>query len=263
MSQEGEKLSRREFLTVGLGAAAFLAELAIPEQARAQLEKLLASQESAAERFEDTIARLKKMVWENKNEVLWVHVKKGSKEVALNILKSGSETAAEGVDVMALYKDKEVSRVYLVHTHPASVYFKDPAFPKDIAGQIHKEKKSKFPFIPSGGDIAECAADKVRLKEMGLKRETGHFVVEPSGVWSYDVDLEHPQMKAAPLHRDADTLADMYAGSPALRMVLGADLDTQQKKIHKEGGISGKNLKEFQGWAKKEWGVKFSYQPSQ
>lgn len=263
MSQESEKLSRREFLKAGLAAGAFLAELSIPKAARAQLERLLATQEFVAERFEGTIARLRKSVWDEKNEVLWVHVKKGSKEGALNILESSTETGAQGIDLTPLYEDKDVSRVYAVHTHPASIYSVDPAFPKEIAARIKKERKSNFPLLPSGGDIAEYAADKVRLGEKGITRELKHFVVEPSGLWSYEVNLEHQAMKNAVRGLDLDTLADMYAASPALRMVLGNDLDEQQKKIYREGGISARNFEELNTWAKKEWGITFSYQPFQ
>lgn len=254
MSQEGEKLSRREFLKASLTAGAFLAELSLPREVRAQLEKLLKTQEFIPENLESTIARLQREVWNNKNEVLWAYVKKGSWEGAMNIMEITDETSAKSVDLAPLYLDKDVSMVHILHTHPANAYFHYSLFPRGKVLEIIKERKSKFPLPPSGDDIVASALDKQIMKQLGLSREAQHSVVEPTGVWTYDVDLEHPVIKA---------LIGGKGSSDILQRFIDADILMMQDKIYREGGISDKNLADFKNWFKDVWGVALSYQPFQ
>lgn len=257
----GEGISRREFLKAAVGGAAFLAELSLPPEVLAQIEKMFSRQEFRQEKLQDLVERLKTAVFDEKDEILWAHVTRDDKEVSINIRGGGTFNEVESVNLTPLYQDSKVKGVYIIHTHPAHNYFRDPHFPKETAARILKTRQSEFPFVPSGGDIINYAADIVRAKEKKLNRSISHMVVEPSGVWSYGVDLEHPVLQRLLFRGDSDKLSDMIIKNDMARITLDRELREQEKKIFLEGGLTEKNLARFKKWAQNRWGISFYYKP--
>ncbi len=253
-------LSRREFLKAMVGGAAFLAGLSLSKEALAKLEDLLGSQEFVQENFQKTLQRLKKEVYENSKEVFWAHVQKGGREYAVNILHEATETRAKAVDLTRLYEDKDVTQIYFVHTHPAKIFTQYPSFPKKEVEKIFREKRSDYALLPSGTDVIQLLADKIAMKEQGIQRELAHFLVEPSGVWQYDIDPEHPFCKDNVRPRDdTDSLADAVRSNGALHMVLNDAFMEQEKKMFEAGGMKEDDFQKLNEWAQKEYGISFTY----
>ncbi|OGZ07713.1 MAG: hypothetical protein A3C93_06495 [Candidatus Lloydbacteria bacterium RIFCSPHIGHO2_02_FULL_54_17] len=262
MNGSPENISRREFLKAAAVGGLLLSEFVLPASARAALEKLLNSQEYYNETLEELLTRLELAVYESDTEVMWAWVERGGKSYAMNILHKATDRTAHGVNLTPLHEDRAVEKAYLLHTHPAALFLVDPKFPRAKAEQIVRERESRYARIPSSGDIMEMVADRVRLNEMNLKREIKHFVVEPSGVWSYDADLAHPFFKdifsGTP---EGDTQAEMARGNWSLGMTLQGALEDWQERLNGEKGMSEETRKEFIAVFAKEYGVTFSYTP--
>lgn len=259
-------ISRRNFLKLGaFSAATFIAELAVPENVRAQIEKLIAQQESVEESFDKLLARMKEFVYSKQKEEFWLHIKKGGKEISINIRLTAKEDELTSVDLAHLYEDPDITEVSMVHTHPAIIFFKEPKIPKETAEKILREKRSNFPLIPSGPDIISEVIDRLLVKEGHSKHHIRHYLVEPSGTWSYETNLSHPKFKDLSLPKiEKDTPAEPFMGGgdtmlTALPWILNPELEEQQNKFHTTGGVSDENLAEFKKWAEEKWGIKFNY----
>jgi len=259
MKGSPENLSRREFLKATVAGGIFLAEFLISGPARAALEKLFGSQEYRNEDLESLLRRMERMVYDDVNEVMWVYVERGNKQYAINVLKEATDRSAQGIDLTPLYEDQAVSKAYLLHTHPAALFLADPSFPREKAEKILREKRSDYSRILSPGDILECVADKMRLLDLDIRRESKHFLVEPSGIWSYDVDLSHPSTQEMLSGGDGDSRAEMVRSNGLLAMVLQVELEEWQKKLSEGEGMTTATLEEFITWAKETYGIILEY----
>lgn len=257
-----ENPSRRNFLKSAAVAGVFLAELSVSGPARAALETLFGTQEYRNESLDELLVRLEREVYLQTNEVFWAWVKRGEDTYAINIAKKTTDRSAHGIDLTPLHEDPAVEKAYLLHTHPAALFLADPQFPRDKAERIISEQRSAFVNIPSAGDIMEMLADRVRLNELNLKREIKHFVVDPSGVWTYDADLGHPFFKDLLRGGEGDTQAEMARGNWSIAMDLQGPLEDWQQKLNGDNGVTTETLKQFIALFAKDFGVVFTYTPS-
>lgn len=266
-----EKMSRREFLKWGAGGLAFLAELSLSTNARAELEKLLTGREFIRESFEAGIERLKREVYEAQRERFYVFVRKGELSGWLNIEETMSLDMGKSIDLLPLLEDGKVAEMHFVHTHPLLVVETDKMVPQETLDKIKRSRKSDFPLLPSSTDFATVAKQKRFLLERGLPQKLSHSVLDPAGIWTYDADIEHPAMKdiskiKEPLTEgesvpDADLLVMSAEESALFR--LGLELQTRQEQFYKnKAGIADtRAMEDLKSWGKDAWGVRLGFVP--
>lgn len=263
--KEEPNLTRREFLekSAAIAGGIFLAWLSLSEEALAKLEDLLAMQEFIEEDFQKTLLRLKREVYENNKEVLWAHIKKGGREYAVNIIRKATEAMVESVDLARLYEDKDVERICLAHTHPIKMLMHHFSFPKEKAENVFREKRSDYPLMPSGTDFIDLLANKIAMQEQSIKCEPIHFLVEPSGVWRYDVDPGHPFWKENIRPSEEGSLAASVRSSSLLRLLLDGEFANKEKEIFESDGMKEDDFQKLKEWAKKEYGISLDYKKFQ
>lgn len=268
MKPEQEKLSRREFLKAGIiTGKALLAELILPEKARAQVEKLIGPLTFFEETFENSLKRIKKEVFTSPIEVFWAYIKKEGRQGLLDIqspiVGAGLQTdrAAGSIDILPILEDREIEEVDFIHTHPAILYKKSPwraLVPNGTYEEALRTQKTKLPLIPSGRDIVNVMGRKLYIEDRGFTQLTKDIVVEPSGVWIYDANVNHSRILS--FFKDGEKIsAKTLRENKRLWEELERDLTNRQSKFWKEGGITPETLEDFKKWAEKEWGIFFSY----
>lgn len=263
MQKSPEHPSRREFLKAGLAlSGSFLLELALPSVARAELEKILNTQEYRMESFDALIASLKKAVWDNHKEAGWAHVVKGDKEYSVNIIKAGAHTSAEFINIAPIFMDRRVSNVSIVHTHPASIFETYPILSKREIQKIRAERKTTLSLLPSGTDIVEYIAQKTDLEDRNIRHAFRDFVVEPSGVWSYDGDIRHPffERGIAPRMSEFSDRSSALLMAHTLRQELNDYMEEWQTKVFRGGGMTPKLFDALNTDAKNKYGISFTYE---
>lgn len=263
-------LSRREFLKFGAGALAFLKELSLPKSALAKLEELLGKREFIKESFEEGIERLKQEVYENRNERFFVFVKKGEISGWLNIEDKMSLDMGFSIDLLPILEDDKIEELHFVHTHSLTIVEIDQLLPPAVLEKIKKEKRSNFPLLPSAADMAALAKQKRFLLEKKLPQKLINSALDPAGIWTYDVDLNHPEiqkiskskepLKEGETRPDDDFLTPSPEESVLFRM--GMEILNRQEIFYKNGeGINPKNLKELQNWYKTKYGATVTFTP--
>ncbi|OHA04785.1 MAG: hypothetical protein A2934_02525 [Candidatus Sungbacteria bacterium RIFCSPLOWO2_01_FULL_47_10] len=262
MTYPEKNISRREFLKTAAGSAAFLSWLSLPDEARAKLEEILDSRESREERFEDVIARMRNVVYEKANEEYWAHIKKHEKEYSVNIRSHATASSSSRIDLFPLFEDHDVSRIDFLHTHPAALLRTQYAVPEDKLNEIFRRKKGSYALIPSADDFLTLWGDTAKMRERGTAGDLTHSVVEPSGVWSYDADLDHPFIRNLSYPgADIDSFSEMIRNDFRLRGVLHDELRHRETRIIASGGMAKRDLSELREWGKREYGIGISYQP--
>lgn len=252
-SKEG--LSRREFLSfIGKATAfAFLAQAGIPKKILAELEDVLKERPFLAEDFNAGIEELKKRVWSEKVEHAWIYLQKGAKRGWIDAAESATENSVWSSDLTPLLEDRDIARMDFVHIHPAILYRKNNAISKAELLEMQKTKRGKYPLVPSSYDIASLGRLKLLSEEKGFTAKFSALVVEPSGVWHYDVDMAHPQMRMM-------LVTFFEEANASLQFLLGKHLEDKREVFSGAEGVTSERLKEFQTFFREEWGIHFTYE---
>ena len=266
---EEEKLSRREFLKTGLAGGAFFAEIFSSKRALAELEKLLPAREFFNETFAQGLDRLRTAVFEEKQERFFAYVKKNKTEGWLNIEGVMMEDMGQSIDLLPLLEDAKIEMMHFVHTHPILMAEKKKLLPPETIQEAKRDKKTKFPFLPSSADILTLLRQKIFMKEQGMRYQLKHSVLDPAGIWEYDVDPSHPKMEEITKSlqyekKRGKTDDELIIALPHEEMEFGLDLqlqDKQQRFYKDSAGITERELKNLQDWAKKEWGIILTFTP--
>lgn len=252
-------------------AAAFLKELAIPKQALAKLEELLGEREFIREGFDAGIQRLKKEVYENEKERFFVFVKKGKTTGWLNIEDKTSLDVGFSIDLLPILEDGEIEEMHFVHTHPLAMVEADKLLPPDVLSKIMRDQQSNFPLLPSSADIAALAKQKIFLSKKKLPPKLTHSVLDPAGMWTYDVDLEHPEIKKISEFKESLGEDEIKSEEELLTkrseestlFIMGMEIISRRDIFYKNGeGINQQNLEELKNWYKTKYGVTINYYPT-
>jgi len=247
-----------------VGGAAFLAGFSLTREVRAELEKILSGREFLDESFEEGISRLRRDVFEKDGERFYVYVKKGQIAGWLNIEDTMSLDMGKSIDLLPLLEDADVEEMHFLHTHPVAILEADKLLPPDTLREMRVTRKSNFPLLPSSQDIATLAKQKRFLAERNLPQKLSHSVLDPAGLWKYDVDLAHQGMKYISMGRkplkDGERIPDdeLLVMSPeeSAQFRLGLELIHQQEQFYGDRiGMTEKKIEELKRWAEKEWGV--------
>lgn len=263
------KFSRREFLKFGAGAiTVFLKELLIPKEVFAKLEELLGKREFIKESFDEGAERLRKEVFESKTERYFVFVKKGETTGWLNIEDKMSIDMGFSINLLPILEDGEVEEMHFVHTHPLAIAEVDKLLPPNVLIEIELKQKSNFPLLPSSADIATLAKQKRFLLDKKLPAKITHSVLDPAGRWTYDVDLNHPEIQKIseskePL-KEGETKSEdeLLVMSPEESTLfrMGMELLSRQEFFYKDGrGINSQNLEELIDWYETKYGVTLGF----
>lgn len=264
------KFSRREFLKLGGGAlaAAFLKELAMPKWALAKLEEVLDKREFIKESFDEGIKRLRKEVFESETERYFVFVKKGETAGWLNIEDKMSVDMGFSINLLPMLEDGGIEEMHFVHTHPLAIAEADKLLPPSALREIRIKQKSNFPLLPSSSDIAVLAKQKRFLLDKKLPAKITHSVLDSAGRWTYDVDLNHPEIQKIseskePLKenetKSEDELLVMSPEESTLSR-MGLELLSRQELFYKDSrGINPQNLEELIEWYGTKYGAKLEF----
>ncbi|OGZ08573.1 MAG: hypothetical protein A3D65_04945 [Candidatus Lloydbacteria bacterium RIFCSPHIGHO2_02_FULL_50_13] len=253
-----------------VSGAAFLAGLSLARDTEAALEQILSGREFLDESLEEGISRLRRDVYERDNERFFVYVKKGQITGWLNIEDTMSLDMGKSIDLLPILEDAGIEEMHFLHTHPVAILEADKLLPPDVIREMRKTKKSSFPLIPSSQDIATLAKQKRFLAERDLPQRLTHSVLDPAGLWKYDVDLAHQAMKDISISRkpmkDGERVSDeeLLVMSPeeSAQFRLGLELVHQQGRFYEDGiGVTEKRLEELLRWAKAQWGVSLEFSP--
>lgn len=192
MRESAEEISRREFLRTGVSAGSFLAEFLIPKEVRAQIEKMINRERPLIPTtFEGTIQHLKKDVYEKKTEEQWIFLHKGDTQGMLSIKRRASSQETESISLEHLFADAGVQEVIFFHTHPV-VSYKHFGVPDKEISEIREKRKSSYLLVPSGVDMAAQIQTEVHKQ---AKTKIRHIAVDPVGMWEYQVNLQHPEIR--------------------------------------------------------------------
>lgn len=238
-----KEMSRREFLK-GAGAISFLTLIGFPRRAFAKLEELLKNREFIDLGFEEGIERLKSGLWDSKEEKLWVYIEKGDRKGWLDVAASSTEDEVSGIDLTPLFGDQDVSKLYHVHTH--------------LPTRDQKSGHNRHLLHPpSATDIMALAVEKEKLRKTPTPKDTKYYVLESKGIWTYDVDIDHPTIQKAIQY------LKMRNFSPAEN--LDQYMQDWKRKIQYSVASKEKRqkevIREFQMWLKEKYGVTISYTP--
>lgn len=258
-----EGINRREFLSGGLTAAAFIAELSLPKKVAAELEGLIGLFTFFKESYDQSLGRLRGEVFESPVETFWAYIKKGETRGLLDIQNPLKTTvrSVSSINLMPLYQDKGIEEIIFLHTHPVENY-KERYFrnliPKATIGEAITQKKTNFPLIPSGEDFVAALRGRLFMEERKINQIIRYVVAEPSGVWTYDIDPANSRIRSF-FDEEAITSRSVHKNKK-FSNALAQDIRNRQSRFYREGGITEKNFAEFQKWAQHEWGIKISYQ---
>ncbi|OGZ97285.1 MAG: hypothetical protein A3I44_00645 [Candidatus Sungbacteria bacterium RIFCSPLOWO2_02_FULL_51_17] len=254
------KLSRREFLQgSAMTGAMFLAELAIPAPIRAQLEKLLGTQEVIRETLDDMLTRLQGDVYDKNEEEVWAHIQKGDFSGSMNIRLASTKNELRTINLAPLYADANVSSVAIAHTHTAAFYRSEKILPETTIQHIEKQKKSEVPLIVSATDIIAALVQKITLKAKRPDRIVKEFLLEPAGMWTYDVDPNHPRIQQLLVLQDQRESPAAMEEEMRFMSSLGKELDQWQKKFCEGEGATSDDIQKFIRWGKDRWGISFTF----
>lgn len=257
--------SRREFLQASLAiGGSLLALLALPPRAIASLEKVLDTREFRRESFDALVASLRNDVWERDTEVIWAHMKKGGVEYAVNVLKRGAAANADAIDLLPIYEDLGVENLTVLHTHPAVIFESESLLPLQLARRIRRERIVNYPLIPSHVDLFEYIAGRILLELRGIRRGYRDFLIEPSGLWTYDLEFGHPfvrrHVELATQTPQSDTQGlSMVYGSGALNE-LKDFIEHEERAIWAAGGMTDKLFASLCEKTKEKFGITLSYE---
>ena len=95
-------------------------------------------------------------------------------------------------------------------------------------------------------------------------------VLDPAGMWTYDVDLENPRIKTISKFKepikDGERKSDdeLIVMSPEESTLFGMDLEisSRQREFYQNSqGLNPKNLEELKNWYKEKYGVTLKFTP--
>jgi len=270
MAPEQKNFSRREFLKTGVVGGVFLAEILSSKTAIAALEELLTTREFISETYEAGLSRLRKDVFEKETERFYAFVKKGNKVGWLNVEDVMTVDLGKSINLLPILSDAGVDTLHFVHTHPLFIAKLDRLLPVPMLEAAKKNKRTNFPLMPSSTDILTLAMQKAYVKEHGMRYSLKHSVLDPAGIWEYDVDISNPSVaKAIKSMKEAekdsarikpdDELLSMQPHE-SFMTILGLELYEQQQLFYKGlTGIAPAKMKNLENWAKNKWGVRFNF----
>lgn len=250
-----EGIPRRQFVKEVIGggvATALLAEFGFPQKVLAQLEEILKIREFMDISFDEGIKHLQGYVWNKEEEHFWIYLEKGDKRGWIDVVEKSSADQARSINIAPLFEDRNVKKLYFAHTHPSNFYSREKMLPEDTAFKLAREKRSNFPLPPGADDILSVLSKKLFMNDGDLPRhEMKHYVVDPTGIWEYDVDENHPAMKKI--------VAALRVNDQSLAKSMSDRLLEWRREIVKQGGLNEQELDKFQTWAKQEYGISFSH----
>ncbi len=227
------QLSRREFLkTIMAGGAAALVSGGCVSRER----PIVFPEMERDATWELGLERLKDAVFDLDAEANAIYAESNRKGEWKYVKTEGRTTGGFRRDAIDSLIRNQPEIVTLLHTHPLEVFldlFSASELPRAKIEEIRQTRQTEASMVPSLTDVISAINTHEYFSNTPTKLQ--YRVLDPSGIWSYAVDLEHPFAIACRREernlRVAEKLLDQDASVRAVERSVPKNTQSESTRI--------------------------------